>query len=73
MARYILIVLTLLIITAALFTHSIGKNTMSKYEWLPTESAEKEFPMQIVGGRLLFQRWRIYICSWQKSDRKWFG
>jgi hypothetical protein len=62
MARYILIILTLLITTAALFTYSIGENTMSKYEWLPTESAEKEFPMQIVDGDFYFKNGgSIYI------------
>jgi hypothetical protein len=62
MARYILIILTLLITTAALFTYSIGENTMSKYEWLPTESAEKEFPMQIVDGDFYFNNGgSIYI------------
>ncbi len=62
MVKNILIIFTLLIISTALITHSIGKNTMSKYEWMPTESAEKEFPMQIVQGEFYFKNGdSIYI------------
>ncbi len=46
--------------------------SMDKYQWLPTESAKKDFPMQIIKGDLIFNDGNsIYIPDHRLIENGW--
>jgi len=72
MVRSILVIITVLTILIIQFSCVEGDHIMSKYEWLPTESAEKQFPMQIVKGDFYFKNGdSIYIPDGRVIENGW--
>lgn len=69
-------ILTVLTVSLAIYLITIlslqGKESMNRFEWLPTECASEKYPMEIIHGDFLFADGAsIYIPDGKVIDNGW--